>query len=230
MTGRWRASYYSQLQPSMSLAKKIHLADGENVVAMVRSFWITYAWGYALAFLLLGAAFFFVSWLLAHGWLGYALVGLGVAAGLYIVVVTWFFNHSNVLVITNQRVVDVARFSWFDETVSALSFLDIKDVIVRRHGILPTLFNYGLVTIVAKNQSLVVEADRVHFPERLQRLVQAHIERYRSDRRLGNSEAVYNGFIKIISQLPKEKLIAIQERINIQLQSRTGGGESSDVV
>ena len=55
----------------------------------------------------------------------------------------WYRYRNDIWVVTNQRVVDSIRRHWFHHRMSSADLVDVEDINVVRHGILPTMFNFG---------------------------------------------------------------------------------------
>jgi uncharacterized membrane protein YdbT with pleckstrin-like domain len=69
-----------------------------------------------------------------------ALVGIG------LLVATYVYRQSR-LIISNKNVTQVIQRSLFSRKVSELSLSNVEDVNVDQHGILATIFNYGVLNI-----------------------------------------------------------------------------------
>jgi len=211
----------------VSLAKKIHLREGEEIIAIVRRYLLVYLWRYFLGLAILFLTAFFMFWLFSRGWWGEVLFGLGIFIGLLIIFSTWFFRRHNILAVTTERVVDVQRSGWFDEEISSIGFLEIKDIAVRKHGVLAMIFNYGQLTILPKSQQFVLEVDALYRPQRLQSLLLEKSQIYRSNRRVATAETIYNNFLKIIPELSDQELEKVLALTTEQLEiNDEAGGES----
>lgn len=204
----------------MSLSKKIHLREGEQILSVFQRYTLTFFWKYLVGLIFLFVSSFFMFRLFSYGWWGYSLYGLGMIIGLFVIWRTWFFGRANIFVVTNERVVDIQRISWFDETVSSVGYFDIKDISFRRKGVLANIFNYGNLIIQTKSQQFVLEIAGLRSPQRVQAMLLEIDEKYRENRRVANREAIYNNFIKIVSDLPVEELRSIHELIRIQLEKQ----------
>ena len=53
----------------------------------------------------------------------------------------------NELIITNENIIQILQFSIFNQQVSQLNLSKIQDVSTDQAGVLPTIFNYGTITI-----------------------------------------------------------------------------------
>jgi hypothetical protein len=207
----------------MNLARKIHLREGESIIASAQRFWITLIWWYVLGLLFWFASFFFMFRLFTFGWWGYALFGLGIFIGLFIIFRTWFFSSHNIFIITGERVVDISRQGWFDEIVSSVSLNDIHDATIRKKGMCASMFNYGNLSVETRSRQFVVEAEKIKNPQKMQVMILEAEEKYRQSRRLSNIQAVYHSFIKIIPDIADNDLLSVHELIRIRLEEKDGG-------
>lgn len=204
----------------MGLVKKIHLRDDEQIFFVIRQYALTYAWRYFTGLIFLFIPSFFMFRLFVYGWWGYTLYGLGMLAGLFIIWRTWFYSRHNIFVITNERVVDIQRLGWFKEIISSAGYLDIKDMSIEKNNIWQSIFNYGNLVIQTRSQQFVWEISKIYNPQKIHALIFDLGQRYRQNRRVADTQAIYHNFIKIISELPIENLESAQELIRIQLERR----------
>ncbi|MEK7131644.1 MAG: hypothetical protein AAB797_02845 [Patescibacteria group bacterium] len=200
----------------MSLAKKIHLKDDEKIITIITPYILAYAWKYLFGLVFLFASSFFMFRLFFYGWWGNIVYGLGMFLGVYIIFRIWFVNHANVLVATSDRVVDIHRLGWFDEIISSVSYLDIKDVAVRKKGIAQSLFNFGGIAIQTKSQQFILEILNIKSPAKIQLLLSDISQQYKQDIKVANTRVVYNNFIKIIPDLTDGDLKEAARLINEQ--------------
>ncbi|MFH1790024.1 MAG: PH domain-containing protein [bacterium] len=197
----------------MSLAKKIKLREGERIVGSVRRYGLVSWWKYLFGIIVLSVAALFMFQLFSYGWYGYGAFGAGALLGLYILSRTWFFDYTNILIISNERIVDIHRLGWFDQVVSSVSYSEIKDVSVRKKGILANLFNYGSVMIHSKSDKFYLEVVKIHNPQELQNLLNDASERYKQGKKLLDANTIYKNFIKIIPDLTDDQLNKVNDLI-----------------
>ncbi len=198
----------------MSLSKKIHLREDEEIIEVIRSSALAEWWKYAFGLAFLATTAFFTFWLLARGWWGRSLFALGIIFGIYIILRTWFFNYHNYIVVTSERLADINRASWLDEVVSSIGYHDLKDIMVRRRGVGAAIFNYGTITVLTKDKNLALEIPRVRKPERVQNLILQSEEAYRTDYYLKNDESVYASFTDLLPELSEAELTVIDKKIH----------------
>lgn len=60
---------------------------------------------------------------------------------------TWIDYYFDTWIITNQRIVNIEQKGLFDRHISELNFRNIQDVTTSVDGILPTVLNFGDVSI-----------------------------------------------------------------------------------
>lgn len=201
----------------MSIAKKIQLKEGEKIITVVQPHIFASIWRYLFGLAFLFVFSFFMFRLFFYGWWGDIVYGLGMFLGVYIILQTWFMNHANVLVVTNERIVDIHRLGWFDEIISSVSYLDIKDVAVRKRGIAQSLLNFGGLAIATKSQQFILEILNIGNPANIQLLLADVGQQYKQDIKVANSEVIYNNFIKIIPDLTDGDLREAQRLISEQI-------------
>lgn len=201
----------------MSISKKIHLREDEEVLEIVRRYPLTYFYVYILGLAVMVVATFFITWLFAQGWWGVTVYGLAMFGGLLVIFQTWYFARANMLVVTNQRIVDVARAGWLDEVVSSVGYTDIMDISFRKRGLAPNFFNYGDVHLQTKSKQFVLEIAKIHQPQKIVNFIMEQVEFFQNGKGELTVEDIYNKFIKIIPHLTDEELICVDDIIHDQL-------------
>ncbi len=201
----------------MSIAKKINLKPEEKIITVVQPYIITYAWKYLLGLAFLFVASFFMFRLFFYGWWGYIVYGLGMFLGVYIIFRAWFMASKNILVITGERVADIHRLGWWDEIISSINYLDVKDVAVRKRGIGQNLFDFGGLSIATKSQQFILEILNIRHPQKIQTLLADVAQQYRQDRKVASAQVIYNNFVRIIPELPDGELVEVKRLIDEQL-------------
>lgn len=202
----------------MSLQKKINLRNNEEIVLVVKAFFLTYFWLYLLGFVFMGVASFFMFWLFAQGVWGYVVYGLVMVMGLFIIFRTWFFTNKNFSVITTERLVDINRVGWFDEYLSVIHFNDVVDVRVRRRGIWSNLFNYGSIAIETTDEEKTLELTQVRAPQRILDLILEYKNNFIDRKNLRDLDSIYKTFLNIIPDLDEAQLCEIHDLVDEQLK------------
>ncbi len=202
----------------MSLAKKINLKDEEKIISIVRPYVLAYVWKYMMGGAFLLASSFFMFRLFFYSWWGDVIYAVGMLLGFYFILSALFKNRGNMLVATSSRVVDIHRLGWFDEIISSVSYLDIKDVAIRKKGIWQSIFNVGGVSIVTKTENFALEIFHIHNPAKVQNLLSEVSQQYKQDIKVANSRVIYNNFVRIIPSLPDGDLQEVKRLIHEQLE------------
>lgn len=202
----------------MSLQKKINLRNNEEIVLVVKAFFLTYFWLYLLGFVFMGTASFFMFWLFAQGVWGYVVYGLVMVMGLFIIFRTWFFTNKNFTVITTERLVDINRVGWFDEYLSVIHFNDVVDIHVRRRGIWPNLLNYGSISIETADEEKTLELNQVRSPQRILDLILEYKNHFIDRKNLRDQDSIYKTFLNIIPDLDEAQLCEIHDLVDEQLK------------
>lgn len=202
----------------MSLANKINLRKDEEIVFIIRSFFFTYFWLYLFGFIIMGGASFAMFWLFSQGAWGYAVYGLLMLIGLYIIFRTWYFNAKNFSVITTERFVDISRTGWFDEFMSVIHYRDIVDVYVRKRGIWSNILNYGSITIKTDDEQNSFELNKIKSPQKILNLILEYKNHFLNSKNLRDQKIVYNAFLNSIPDLDEAQLCEILDLVEEQLK------------
>jgi uncharacterized membrane protein YdbT with pleckstrin-like domain len=152
----------------MSLEQVIRLHEQEKVVGVIRQFGVVYLPSGVGALVVFAAPFFFMLPLFDLGGYGLVLFVLFLVAGTFWGVRTIFRWFWTVLVVTNQRIVDIDQKGLFDRVVSEASFDKIQDVSYARRGVWATLFNYGTLVIQTAGSTAHLEQYYVRRPQDVQ--------------------------------------------------------------
>ncbi|MBI5411853.1 PH domain-containing protein [Candidatus Peregrinibacteria bacterium] len=81
------------------------------------------------------------------------------------VCIAWISEAFDLFIITNERVIDVTQVSFFHRSMSTSPLDQIQDTTGEISGFLPTLFNYGNITIMtASGDATQIFIDHVDDP------------------------------------------------------------------
>jgi hypothetical protein len=72
---------------------------------------------------------------------------LFVGLGVFVLLLATSVYRQNRLIITNHAVAQTLQSGPFSQKMSRLSMADVEDVTADQKGILPTIFNYGVLTV-----------------------------------------------------------------------------------
>lgn len=161
----------------MSLRSFIHQKSYEHIVHEVRRHPVTLVPAFLL-FVLLLALPVGVYWLVANvfptwlqGDISFPLLVL--FASLYylaigVFVYTYFISfYLDLLVVTNDRLLDINQQGLFARTISELDLFKVQDVTSDVHGVFASLFNYGTVSIQTAGAVDRFIAENVPHPDAL---------------------------------------------------------------
>ncbi len=214
----------------MAVYSHIILKPNERIVRVYRRFpWVD-IWRYAAAAVFLLLPFFFLFPLLKFGTWGMILIAALLLVGIGLLARTIFFWFHNVFVITTDRIVDVHRLGWFEEIISAVSHLDIKDISVRKKGIAQSLLNFGGLAIQTKSQQFILEILNISNPAQVQLMLTDVGQQYKQDVKVANTRVIYNNFLKIIPDLPDGDLQETRDLIEQQIGRADDGEVEEEMV
>jgi uncharacterized membrane protein YdbT with pleckstrin-like domain len=155
----------------MNVSNIIHLKDDEQVLRVVRNYWLIYVPQLILGFLLIAAALFLMLPLMSLGWYGLAIMVVAIAIGSYYGTRTLVIWYWNVFIITNLRIVDVNQYGFFRRTVAEVSYDKVQDITYSIDGFWHALFNFGVVHLETAGGGAVLELLDVHDPKEVNHLL-----------------------------------------------------------
>ncbi len=148
-----------------------NLKEGEVLLREVRPYPLSMAGRWILAALFLFAPFFFLFPLLQLGPWGAAILLVSFAIGIILTLRAAVLYFLNVLLITNQRLIDIDQRGFFEQIVSETTYDKIQDVSFAIKGIRQTLFRYGTVTIQTAGSQANIEIRNTRNPEDVHTLI-----------------------------------------------------------
>lgn len=147
------------------------LKEGEELVRLVRRHPVVLVPPLGLGIFLVLTDFFLMAWWFRHGWWG---VGLW----LFILILSawWIFRtvyiwSLNVMVLTNQRVIDINQRGVFDRRVAEAPYDKIQDVRYTIRGMWQTLLSFGVIVLQTAGSTTNLELTNVRHPVELQQLI-----------------------------------------------------------
>lgn len=132
------------------MQSSVELRINEDVVAVVRKSILCEFLRFIMAIVFLLIPFFFFFPLLKLGVFGFILFVLMESFAILFsskLFVSWYYS---LLIITNERVIDINQQGLFKREIEELELRDIKDCIIKKPGALGRLFS--LATIVIKTK------------------------------------------------------------------------------
>lgn len=141
----------------MRLSRFIHQKPYERIVYKVRRSLVTLLpalLGFVLLLLLPGAVYWLLTTLFPTLLLNPLLRPILILFGsLYLLCINLFFYsyfidfYLDLLVVTNDRLVDVEQRGLFARSISEVDLFQIQDITSEVHGVFASLFNYGVLKI-----------------------------------------------------------------------------------
>lgn len=147
------------------------LKDDESVKTLARRHIVTLLPRLFLALIFLVLPFFFLFPLFSLGPLGVVLFIVLFGCGAVLAVRSMLLWDSDVLIITNRRVVDVDQRGVFTRMVSEAPLGSIQDVSWMAKGFLESLFHMGTLRIQLASGTSTIEARSISHPKALHELI-----------------------------------------------------------
>lgn len=204
------------------LQKNLPLRADETIVEIIKPSGVHHVGRALFGFCFISVNAFFTFWLWQKGLEGKIFYGLVWMLGLYLLLYGTLFHRSNYLIITTERIFDIHRDSLFNETLSALHFGDLADVVVEKRGLLASLLNFGLLTIHPKEGKFCFVVERVPKPAHIQNLLFERREAVNRTSRFKSKEEVYNRILKLIPEFSEAELTLLYQKIHSQLLNLAG--------
>ena len=193
------------------------LSLDETVIDIIRPSGVQHFVRVVLGFFVITANTFFTFWLWQRGLEGQIFYVLAWVLGVYIIFYGTLFNRSNYLIVTDARVLDVHRESLFNETISALPFIDMSDVVFEQRGVLASLFNYGVLTLYPREGKFRFVIDMVPKPAKVQNFLLERREAARVASRLREKSEVYKRLVNFLPEFSEAELTLLYQKVHSQL-------------
>ena len=149
----------------------IQLRPKEEILDTVREDIVPSLPWWIFLFLWIVAPFFFLFPLVKQGPAGIIFLIVLVGAGVFVTLRSRYERLGTVLVVTDQRVIDVVQNGFSDRIISEVDHRDIEEVLYRIKGLLPTVFRFGDVIVRTAGKRADILVRRVHRPIDLYRLL-----------------------------------------------------------
>ncbi|MBI2984572.1 MAG: PH domain-containing protein [Candidatus Kerfeldbacteria bacterium] len=165
------------------------LKEGEELVQLVRPYALTLVPPLVGSGLLMVADFFLLAWWFQ--WRGWGALGFGVV----LAIAVWsglralYVWSRNVLLITNQRIIDIDQQGFFQRTVAEAAYDKIQDVRYASRGLWQTLFRFGSIVVQTAGTTTNLELSGVKDPVTIQQLITDLQRRAAAERSSGQPSA-----------------------------------------
>ncbi|MFA6099468.1 MAG: PH domain-containing protein [Patescibacteria group bacterium] len=153
------------------LESVMQLKDEEQIRAMVRRHAVTLVGKLLLAMVLIVVPFFLLFPLFNLGIFGVIVFAIVILVGVVLAARTLFVWDNDVLIITNQRIVDVDQRGLFSRHVSEASLNMIQDVSWKKQGFWHTLFRMGDVKVQTAGATSTIQGENLPRPEKVHELI-----------------------------------------------------------
>jgi len=193
---------------SPKVPAEFELRDDETLVAVLRQHPVTLVPELSLAALLIFGSAFLLFPLFSYGPVGMAVDAALFALGGYLAFRKIFLWLYTFFVVTDTRIVDVARRGFFDRHVSEFLFGKIQDVSYRVRGLWQMTFRCGHIYIQSYSGTATLKLRNVANPAEVQRLISRLVQE--------QAQSASPGFVDMktsltsrLEELPEKELRAI---------------------
>jgi len=112
----------------MNLLKKIELDSGEEILGIVRGFLLGNFITLIVALCFIVVDFFFMFFLFSRGIFGQLSFAIVLMIAIFLLIRYWVVRVGNCLIVTNRRLVDIARLGLIREEISILRWPDVASI------------------------------------------------------------------------------------------------------
>ncbi|MFH1620654.1 MAG: PH domain-containing protein [Patescibacteria group bacterium] len=200
-----------------NLEDVLQMKDEERVKSITRRHILTLLPPLFLSVLLIVAPFFLLFPLFAWGVFGVILFFVSVLIGIIIAVRALLMWDSDVLIVTNFRIIDVDQKGLLARTVSEASLSSVQDVSWSRQGLIQTIFKIGTVTVQTAGATTTITAGRIPHAEEIYALI--NDLRHVPEKKQGDGESRDSKLNSIMALLETYSLEELK-RIEIVLKAR----------
>lgn len=145
--------------------------DEERVKTVTRRHLVTICPGLLLSLVLIVVPFFLLFPLFGWGIPGVIIFFVSLLSGLAIAIRTLLLWDSDVLIVTNLRLIDVDQRGLFSRIVSETPLSSIQNVSWAKKGLIETIFRFGSVKVQTQSVATTIEAQRIPHPQLIHELI-----------------------------------------------------------
>ncbi|MFH0852921.1 MAG: PH domain-containing protein [bacterium] len=148
-----------------------NLKEGETILRIVKRYALFIIIRLTVFGLLMLLDFFFMTYFINNYWWGMIVFAVILVFSGIMIYRSWYIWSLNVLIVTDQRLIDIDQKGFFNRTVSETIYRKIQDVSYSIKGMAPTMFHYGTITIQTAGTQGKIMLDYIHNPEQIQDLL-----------------------------------------------------------
>ena len=156
----------------------VKLDADENIIKIIHQHKIKYWNSFLLQFLFLLIATLLLVFFNEKGTWVYILSLVLFLSVIVWILILWQKWHSTVLVLTNNRLVDIHQVSLWEKQVAMVDLAKIEEIRITSHAISKLLWKYGRIEIFLPNGNLSLRFDYVLNPDKIQELIYQLQKRY----------------------------------------------------
>ncbi len=144
----------------------------------------------------------FIGWLFFPNllWIAVGVVALGVIRTL-LVVQDWYYDS---WLITNMGIIGVEWTGFFDRTSDRVEYQSIEGISYKIKGVIPTLFNYGNITLAKLGNQTTVKLKAAFNPKRIEKNVVKYQDKFMTKKNFSDQEVLKQLLSELVSTHVKE--------------------------
>jgi uncharacterized membrane protein YdbT with pleckstrin-like domain len=125
----------------------VQLKKEEEIVGLIRQSLVSKLFHVFLVVFWILLPFFLFFVFLHFGIVGIVLFCILAASGIAYGVKQWIMWRHTMLIITDQRIIDVEQFGFFQREISELALKEISNVSAKKNGLLGKMFDFGSLRV-----------------------------------------------------------------------------------
>lgn len=172
----------------MTLLNNIILRDGEEIVRLARTHWLSVAPSFIGIFFIFLVPFFFLWPLLQLGPAGLSIFVVVVFVAIILGAREYCHWQKSVLILTTARFIWTEQRGFFDKKVAEAFYQNVHNVSHRIKGFWATLACFGSLTFQVADGTALLEINNLPHPDDLQHLILELKERRPTDAGGDNKE------------------------------------------
>ena len=186
-----------------------HTDDGEKILSIAHRHILIFKFDAAKTFFfgIMLPAFFY--YMFPQFWLAFAIWGGVGFFGIVYHFIDWFYDA---WILTDSGVIDIERNGLFDVTSTRIDYHMIEGIAYTIKGVIPTLFNYGDITIDKLGAKTSVKLIDAASSKKLERLVMKYQEKYVFERSVRDHSALKDMLSEMIAYHVHNKKVKVPKR------------------
>lgn len=151
-----------------------HVTANETVVAVLRGYSIADSPRYGLLLFVYFGWLFLMTWWFTFGVVGITIFTVGLVSLVGYTVRSFIIWNLDVMILTTQRLIDIARTGLFAKQVQIVLWPEVQAVSYAQTGMMATVFHYGTITVTT-NRGAIITVQHIYQPQIIRELMAQYV-------------------------------------------------------